>query len=168
MTEVLSAQTESFSITSGKLNQQPYNLSTKVIDDLQGFQSGEPFNEVFLELAGQGIGASLNFKAGISKNYSLRLGYGTLLVKGQFFPIGVLYNFADYKTWEIGLSIIPYTDMTDSFLGNSSSVLLSPSIGYRVNIPDNWFVMRVAFTPLYSIEENRGSILFGLTFGSKL
>jgi hypothetical protein len=133
-------------------------------------------NQLYLELAGNGLIYSINYERFLSENFTIRGGFGItpglIFVEGTFIHIPVTASYligSKTSKLELGLGATYFagedTEIFGLDAGDQSLMFLTGIIGYRYTSLSG-FVFRIFFTPLYSGEADPPfSPYFGLSFG---
>ena len=136
-------------------------------------------NQLYLELAGNGLIYSINYERFLSEDFTIRVGFGItpglIFVEGTFIHIPVTASYligSKTSKLELGLGATYFagedTEIFGLDAGDQSLMFLTGIIGYRYTSPAG-FVFRVFFTPLYSSEsEPNFNPYGGLSFGFML
>jgi len=136
-------------------------------------------NQLYLELAGNGLIYSINYERFLSEDFTIRGGFGItpglIFVEGTFIHIPVTASYligSKTSKLELGLGATYFagedTEIFGLDAGDQSLMFLTGIIGYRYTSPAG-FVFRVFFTPLYSSEsEPNFNPYGGLSFGFML
>jgi len=133
-------------------------------------------NQLYLELAGNGLVYSVNYERLLTENFTLRAGIGytpgLILAEGTFIQIPVTASYllgGQSSKLEMGLGATFFSGQDVEFLGidaeDFSVVLVTGILGYRY-VSRGGFVFRIALTPFYSSESEPNFNLYGgLSFG---
>ena len=136
-------------------------------------------NQLYLELAGNGLIYSINYERFLSEDFTIRGGFGItpglIFIEGTFIHIPVTASYligSKTSKLELGLGATYFagedTEIFGLGAGDQSLMFLTGIIGYRYTSPAG-FVFRVFFTPLYSSEsEPNFNPYGGLSFGFML
>ena len=136
-------------------------------------------NQLYLELAGNGLIYSINYERFLSEDFTIRGGFGItpglIFIEGTFIHIPVTASYligSKTSKLELGLGATYFagedTEIFGLDAGDQSLMFLTGIIGYRYTSPAG-FVFRVFFTPLYSSEsEPNFNPYGGLSFGFML
>jgi hypothetical protein len=136
-------------------------------------------NQLYLELAGNGLIYSINYERFLSEDFTIRGGFGItpglIFVEGTFIHIPVTASYligSKTSKLELGLGATYFagedTEIFGLDAGDQSLIILTGIVGYRYTSPGG-FVFRVLFTPLYNSEEDSYFYpSFGLSFGFML
>lgn len=125
-------------------------------------------NDIYLELGGNGIFASLNYERQLSKypRFGFRMGAGIVPLVGVSIPAGINYLIKttnDNSYIETGFGITCILNNDDKS-GKIEKVNFIPSIGYRHHTKKNT-LFRINFTPIFN---NYTTIpLIGISFGKR-
>jgi hypothetical protein len=123
---------------------------------------------VFVELGGNGIGLSLNYERLISRRFGVRGGFGVVPFLGTAVPFHFSWFNGLERKFELGagLTYLPSSGFDgERWFAKSNSILLSATIGGRFQPRFGGFMIRYAFTPLYSVATNRFLLFGGISFG---
>jgi hypothetical protein len=133
-------------------------------------------NQLYLELAGNGLIYSINYERFLSEDFTIRGGFGItpglIFVEGTFIHIPFTASYligSKTSKLELGLGATYFagedTELFGLDAGDQSVIILTGIVGYRYTSPGG-FVFRVLFTPLYNSEEDSYFYpSFGLSFG---
>lgn len=133
-------------------------------------------NQLFLELAGNGLIYSFNYERLLTENFSLRAGFGFtpgfILVEGTFIQVPLNANYLvgnNNSKFESGLGVTLFSGTDAEFLGlpadDISILFITGILGYRY-VSDSGFVFRIFFSPLYSDDTDPNLIPYGgISFG---
>lgn len=151
-------------------------LFVQTISNAQSTSSNFKQNQLYLELAGNGLIYSLNYERLLSKNFALRFGFGitpgVIFVEGTYIHIPFTASYlvgSETSKFEAGIGATYFagTDVEIFGLpaGDQSLIFVTGIIGYRYISPGG-FVFRIFFSPLYSSEADPNLIpTGGLSFG---
>ena len=126
-------------------------------------------NLLFIEIAGNGLGLSINYERYISDNLSVRVGWGNDIFKSTYVPLLFNYNFE--LPWELGIGIVTYNFHLGYrndriFASKSSGILLTSVAGFKKQFKR--FLLKISFTPLYnpdgSVFQFFGGVSAGIAF----
>jgi hypothetical protein len=138
-------------------------LSTAVVA-----QNRSPKNDLYLELGGNGIVASVNYERQLTKEpgWGIRLGAGMVPMIGASFPAGLQYLLKTKNErcfFDLGMGI---TYVLKGFKSSSEMEQLNyiPSFGYRRYSKKNT-LFRISFTPIINRSFIYPSV--GLSFGKR-
>lgn len=142
-------------------------------------------NDIYFEFLGNGIGPSLNYERGISKNQQIRFRVGVGYFSGNqrfrfSFPAGISYlvllkNNTSFLDAGIGITNSDGKGFSDEYVHADSTIpidnfwpyrvfSLVPSIGFRKHTKNNW-MWRINFTPI--INEVRTMPWGGVSIGKR-
>jgi len=136
-------------------------------------------NQLYLELAGNGLIYSINYERLLSENFTLRGGFGItpgiIFAEGTFIHIPVTASYligSETSKFEVGLGATYFSGTDIEFFGlpagDESLIFITGLAGYRYTSKSG-FVLRVVFTPFYNSEADpnfypSGGLSFGLMF----
>ena len=141
-------------------------------------------NHIFFELGGNGFLYSINYERLVTKNFSLRGGFGFWFnddiglgtPSGTFYSVPITASYLigeEHSKFELGLGAAFFAaeDATIFFvnLGDQSDLVVTTIIGFRGSSRDGGFVFRIAFTPFFSTSSDLkfypyGGVSFGHSF----
>ncbi len=137
-----------------------------ITDSTEQIKNSVKNNLLFIEIAGNGLGLSINYERYISDNLSFRVGWGNDIFKSTYIPLLFNYNFE--LPWELGIGIVSYNfhlgyRNDKIFASKSSGILITSVIGYKKKF--NWFLLKVSFTPFYNPVNSKFQLYGGLSLG---
>lgn len=123
-------------------------------------------NLLFIEIAGNGLGLSINYERYISDNLSFRVGWGNDIFKSTYIPLLFNYNFE--LPWELGIGIVSYNfhlgyRNDKIFTSKSSGILITSVAGFKKQFKR--FLLKISFTPLYNPEGSVFQFFGGVSAG---
>ncbi len=141
---------------------------------------------VYAEFLGQGLLYSVNYDYRISENLDLRVGFSSWSIPGFFllidgslsftgFPVMLNYLSGDGDShFEVGAGFIPSSVSVSGHeiffgsevKGQSTEILGTATIGFRLQPRNGGFIFRIGFTPLMSSHSMQmfGGTSVGLGF----
>ncbi len=139
-------------------------------EDQENERSGMKLNSVYLEIGGQGVGATFNYDRLLRDsdnsivNFSVHIGAGTDII-GFTVPMGfnILVGRTHYFESGVGMTLFVGQEDTESYTFGVQSVL----IGYRYQPAGGGFVFRAGYFPVIGWGANwvTGLPWFGISFG---
>lgn len=133
-------------------------------------------NQLYLELAGDGLIYSLNYERLLSENFSLRAGFGItpgiIIAEGTFIHIPFTCSYlvgSKTSKFELGLGVTYFAGSDVEIFGlpadDQSLIFLTGIVGYRY-VGKGGFVFRIFFTPIYNSQADPAFFPWaGLSFG---
>ena len=131
-------------------------------------KNDEMANIIFIEAAGNGTFASLNYERFICSDLSFRAGFGTLFVLGTSIPLLANYYIGDEKKLELGLGIVYINSFEkNKVFGEPNSIIITSTIGHSYQPYKGGITIRFSFTPFYVPITKRFVPYAGISIGYK-